>query len=88
MIESFVQFGVAGLMGALWVWERAYSRRREQQLNAMHEKLIQSRDQMRVVMHTVRRNTEALVEFERTQRRLGEILEAIQHAIVQSQRPA
>lgn len=83
MVESLVQFGVAGLMGALWVWERAYSRRREQQLNAAHEMIIHGRDQMRIVMHTVRRNTEALVEFERTQRRLGEILEAMQQTISQ-----
>jgi len=88
MIDSLVQFGVAGLMGALWVWERGHSRRREQQLTEAHERLMRHRDQTRLMMHTVRRNTEALVEFERTQRRLGEILENIQNANTQNSRTA
>ncbi len=88
MIDSLVQFGVAGLMGVLWVWERAHSRRREQQLTAAHERLMRSDEHVRLMIHTVRRNTQALVEFERTQRRLGEILEAIQHAIAQNSRAA
>jgi hypothetical protein len=88
MIEAMAQFGVAGLMGALWVWERGYSRRREQQLTAAHERLTRSQEHLRVMIHTVRRNTEALIEFERTQRRLGEILEAIRHAITQNHRAA
>lgn len=28
-LSMFTQFGVAGLMGALWVWERMLSRKRE-----------------------------------------------------------
>ena len=30
-IEPLTQFGAAGLMGALWIWERLLSRRRERQ---------------------------------------------------------
>jgi len=81
MIDTLVQFGVAGLMGALWIWERAHSRQREQQLSAAHEQLVQRNSHLRVLTALVHDNTRALVEFERTQRRLVGVLEGIRHAI-------
>lgn len=75
--EPLLQFGMAGLMGVLWVWERTHSRKRETQLTAAHEQLSRQRDELRVLFGVVRKNTRALVEFERTQRRLGQVLEQI-----------
>jgi len=73
-ITSLTQFGVAGLMGVLWVWERTLSRRRDQQLNDTHERLMRERDALRVLIGLVRRNTEAIERFERTQERLFDLL--------------
>lgn len=81
MIEAILQFGMAGLMGVLWVWERSHSRQRERQLSATHERLMRRDEQLNVVVRMVRKNTKALVEFERTQRRLGEILEGMRDGV-------
>ncbi len=85
LLESLTQFGVAGLMGALWVWERMLSRRREQQLNDMHARLMRERDALGILIRLVRRNTEAMERFERTQEQLVELLKS---ALSTDQRPA
>lgn len=74
-IEALTQFGVAGLMGALWVWERWLSRRREAQLNAAHETLTHQRQELRVLVRLVRRNTQAIERFDQTQRQIRTLLE-------------
>lgn len=83
MNETLLQFGVAGLMGMLWMWERTHSRRRDQQLSQAHDQLMRREEQFRVMLSLVRKNTRALVEFERTQRRLGQVLEGIRNAMRQ-----
>ena len=75
VIEPLVQFGVAGLMGVLWVWERAMSRRRERQLDEAHRRLARQRDTVNVLLRVVRQNTQAIARFEQTQRRLQMLLE-------------
>lgn len=74
-LEALTQFGAAGLMGALWVWERLLSRKREAQLNATHELLMHERQELRVLVRLVRRNTQAIERFDQTQRQLKELLE-------------
>ena len=46
MIQQLTQFGVAGLMGVLWVWERLHSRKRERQLSEAHGELMSDREQL------------------------------------------
>ena len=53
MVETLAQFGVAGLMGLLWVWERMHSRRREQQLSDAHQRLMMSDRQLEVLIRLV-----------------------------------
>ena len=81
MIESLTQFGVAGLMGALWLWERTHSRTRERQLSDAHRKLVETDGQLDVLIGLVKHNTRALLGFEHAQRRLCELLEDIRHGI-------
>jgi len=81
MEDAMLQFGISGLMGMLWLWERTHSRKREQQLTQAHEHLVRREEQFRLMLSLARKNTRALVEFERTQRRLGEVLEGIRNAI-------
>jgi len=73
-VESLTQFGVAGLMGLLWTWERWFSRRRERELSAAHERLIAQREALETLVGLVQRNTEAIERFDSTQRRLNDLL--------------
>ena len=88
MMHEMVQFGVAGLMGVLWVWERMHSRVRDEQLSQTHQRLMQQDRQLSVFTEMVRQNTRATVEFERVQRRMCEILEEIGHEIRRTDRAA
>lgn len=74
-LESLTQFGVAGLMGVLWTWERWFSRRRERELSEAHRRLIEQRETLTLIVDLVDRNTRAIERFERTQARLIELLE-------------
>ncbi len=79
MIPSLAQFGVAGLMGALWVWERFYSRRRERQLTEIHERMMLEREHLQVLIQLVQKNTAAIERFDRTQTQLVNLLERANH---------
>jgi len=76
-IESLTQFGVAGLMGLLWTWERWFSRRRERELSEAHERLMGQREALETLVGLVQRNTAAIERFEHTQQRLNELLSKI-----------
>ena len=56
MIEPLTQFGVAGLMGVLWVWERLFSRRRERELSEAHERLMGERRELHELIELIQRN--------------------------------
>lgn len=75
IVEQFTQFGVAGLMGILWVWERLMSRKRERQLTEAHDRLTAEREQLTALLELIRHNTKALERFEQTQSRLVDIID-------------
>ena len=77
VVESLVQFGVAGLMGMLWVWERAHSRRRETELSEAHARLVGQERELMVLVKLVRQNTMAMVAAERMSKRVCDLLEGI-----------
>jgi hypothetical protein len=88
MVDALVQFGVAGLMGMLWIWERMHSRRREAQLSETHQRLMDREKQLEMLVKLVRQNTEALVRFERIQKRMCDLLEGIKHEMRNRDRTA
>ncbi len=77
LLEFLTQFGVAGLMGLLWVWERTLSRRRERQLDEAHTLLRDDRKAIVLLIDLVAQNKAALERFEYTQVRLHSALEAL-----------
>ena len=81
IIQMMTQFGVAGLMGMLWIWERFMSRKREAQLTCAHERLMGQQEQVRVLIRIVHRNTQAMERFEQTQNQLRLLLEKMNDAI-------
>eukprot|EP00752_Nemacystus_decipiens_P014095 g12531.t1 len=68
-IDFTFGFGVAGLMGALWLWERLYSRKRESELTQAHQKLTAQQQELHILIDLVNRNTAAIERFEQTQQR-------------------
>ena len=78
--QNMTQFGVAGLMGALWLWERLYSRKREQQLTEAHQRLIAQQLELQTLIELVSRNTAAIERFEQTQQRIADLIERMDHA--------
>jgi len=78
LMEPLTQFGSAGLMGALWIYERLLSRKRESQLNAAHEQLRRQERELSELIQLVRQNTRAMKASERTQLQVKSLLERIQ----------
>ena len=76
-IEPLTQFGVAGLMGALWFWERTLSRKRERELSEAHDRVMRQQEHLQVIVGLVERNTEAIERFEATQKRLIDLLDEV-----------
>ena len=81
MDESLLEYGVAGLMGALWFWERSHSRKRELQLSEAHERLMERDRELEAWVELVKQNTRAMVGFERGQRRMMEVLARLGKAL-------
>jgi hypothetical protein len=64
------QFGVAGLMGGLWWWERRYSRGREEQLTRAHELIVNQREHLGTLLKALQNNTRAIAEFTDAQKEI------------------
>ena len=69
-IDQLTSFGVAGLMGAMWLWERRTSRQREQQLDEAHARIVGDRVQLEQLIDVVRHNTEVMSRLCTTQEQL------------------
>jgi hypothetical protein len=80
MMQTAAQFGVAGLMGALWLWERLYSRKREQQLTEAHQRITTQQLELQTLLDLVRRNTAAIERFEQSQQRIADLLDRMDQA--------
>ena len=69
-VSSIANFGVAGLMGAMWLWERRTSQKREQQIDEAHARIISDGVQLDQLMGVVRQNAEAITRLTATQDQL------------------
>mgnify|MGYP007051596312 CR=1 FL=1 len=59
-MTDLTSLGAAGLMGAMWLWERQTSRRRDQQLDEAHQRILGDRVQLEQLISVLRENAEAL----------------------------
>ena len=73
-VWNYAQFGVAGLMGGLWWWERKYSRQREDELTETHKTIMDTREHLGAVLEALQGNTKVIAEFTAVQ---GEILRVL-----------
>jgi len=73
-IDQAANLGVAGLMGAMWLWERNTSRIREKQIDEAHARIMTDRVELDQLMDMVKQNTEAMTKLSATQQQLVEQL--------------
>jgi hypothetical protein len=59
-LAELTNLGAAGLMGAMWLWERRTSRKREEQLDEAHVRIMTDRVQLDQLIDLVRQNAEAM----------------------------
>ena len=59
-LDSLTSLGAAGLMGAMWLWERSTSQKREAQIDEAHARILGDRVQLEQLMSVVRQNAEAI----------------------------
>ena len=69
-LDSVASLGAAGLMGAMWLWERRTSQKREQQLDEAHARILGDGVQIDQLISVVRQNAEAFARLCTTQDQL------------------
>ncbi|MEM7755174.1 MAG: hypothetical protein AAF297_06020 [Planctomycetota bacterium] len=77
LVASITQFGVAGLIGWMWMTERRAAAAREKQLGDVHERLMRERREMELIVEVVRENTRMLAGVEAGQRALVDAVERL-----------
>lgn len=73
-LASLTQFGVAGLIGWMWIVERRAAAERERQLREAHERIEADRTRLAVLVRALRDNTRALTALEVGQRGVADLL--------------
>jgi len=63
LLSEAASFGAAGLMGAMWLWERAGARQREKQIDEAHHRILGDRVALGQLIEVVRQNSEALTRL-------------------------
>ncbi len=74
VVWDLASFGAAGLMGAMWLWERKLSRLREEQLTEAHGRILRDEQRLSKLVQVVEENTGAMGRFTETQRQVVEAL--------------
>jgi hypothetical protein len=74
VMTDLANFGAAGLMGTMWLWERRLSRMREQQLSDAHARIVRDEERLIELTRVVEQNTSALSRFTETQRQVAEVI--------------
>ena len=84
VLNDLASLGAAGVMGAMWLWERRASRQRDQQLTDAHERIARDEQRLGQLVQVVEHNTAALTRFADTQqslaRAIGELRQEVSHA--------
>lgn len=65
-LGDLTSLGSAGIMGAMWLWERRTSRQREEQIDEAHARILGDRLALDELIQVVRQNAEALSRFSTT----------------------
>lgn len=74
VISDLASLGAAGVMGAMWLWERRSSQQREEQLTQAHGRIVRDEERLTMLTQVVEQNTAAIARFNETQRQTCETL--------------
>ena len=74
---ALAQFGMAGLIGWMWLVERRSASTRERQLCELHDRIMEERRHADALLSVVSGNTKALTALEVGQRGLTALLERV-----------
>jgi len=78
--SALAQLGAAGLIGWMWLTERRAAGARERQLTEVHDRLVQERTGVELLVRVIEENARALATLEASQRRLAQVLERMAEA--------
>ncbi len=81
LISDLTSFGSAGMMGAMWLWERRLSRLREFQLSQSHERIMRDEQRLARLIRVIEQNTTAVTGFTETQRQTCQTLRQLSKEI-------
>jgi hypothetical protein len=76
-LASVTQFGIAGLVGWMWLVERRAAAAREKIVQEAHDRLIADKTRLEVLVQALRDNTRALTALEVGQRCVAEALRGL-----------
>ena len=74
-LTQLTSFGAAGIMGAMWLWERRTSVARDQQLDEAHTRILGDKVQLDQLIEVVKSNAEAMTRLGTVQDQLIRTLE-------------
>ena len=74
---AMAQFGVAGLIGWMWLTERRAAAVRERQLGEAHHRLMAERERGETLAGIVSASTRAMTALEASQRELAAVVERL-----------
>jgi len=82
--SAIAQLGAAGLIGWMWLTERRAAAARERQLTEVHDRLVQERTGVELLVRVIEENAKALATLEASQRRLAGAIEGLASRLTQS----
>lgn len=74
-VHELAQFGAAGFMGLMWLWERRTSQKREQQIDEAHARILSDQVQLDQLIAVVQQNVAAITRLTATQEQVVRRLE-------------
>ena len=74
-LTQLTNLGAAGVMGAMWLWERRNSQKRDEQLDDAHTRILGDRVQLDQLIEVVKTNAEAMTHLGTVQDQLIRTLE-------------
>ncbi len=81
ILAALAQFGVAGMIGWMWLSERRSATQRERQLEEAHERIRTDRQAIGSLVRIAQENTRALVGVEQQQRELCAAIERLNRTL-------
>ena len=87
VMSDLASFGAAGLMGAMWLWERRHRRLREEQLNSAHQRIMRDEQRLGRIIQVVEHNTDAMARFTETQHSVRQALVDLREEIRNGRKP-